>query len=173
MHFMMALAYDLILLLFLYSIKIYLIGATVLHDTAWFILLCVNKVVSDCMERFIFDVCFAWMVFRLEFPSAWISTEWEQSVWTLAMWAECFAELCLPKPQTRVLPSLWVSSEMSLCSPLLGISAAGDNWAFTLYETSKEIETLWMICCRGLACVPPKDVEVLTPSFSECNLNWR
>ena len=59
MHFMMALAYDLILLLFLYSIKIYLIGATVLHDTAWFILLCVNKVVSDCMERFIFDVCFA------------------------------------------------------------------------------------------------------------------
>lgn len=53
--------------------------------------------------------------------------EWEQSVWTLAMWAECFAELYLPKSQTRVLPSLWVSSEMSLPSPSLGISAAGDN----------------------------------------------
>ena len=53
--------------------------------------------------------------------------EWEQSVWTLAMWAECFAELYLPKSQTCVLPSLWVSSEMSLPSPSLGISAAGDN----------------------------------------------
>lgn len=118
---------------------------------------------------YLWHLCFAWSL-DWSFHPAWISMEWEQSVWTLAMWASALLSSVFPNPKLVSCTSLWVS-EMSLCSPSPGISAAGDNWAFTLYETSKEIETLWMIHCRGFACVPPKDVEVLTPSFSECN--WR
>lgn len=95
------------------------------------------------MQRFIFDVCFG-MVFRLEFPSAWISMEWEQSVESKHAVAECFAELCLPNPKLFVsLPSLWVSSECPYVALLPGkLVLQGTKLSLRLYETSKEIETL-------------------------------
>lgn len=149
MHFMMALAYR------PYIAFISLLNQDISHwghHLTWHSIVHFALCEQSCL--WLHGKIYLWrvfcMVFRLEFPSAWISMEWEQSVWTLAMWAECFAELCLPKPQTRVLAyGFLVKCPYVALSP--GISAAGDNWAFTLYETSKEIETLWMIHCRGFA----------------------